>query len=128
MAYDDDNVFAKIIRGELPCNKIFENDHALSFHDIAPQAPVHALVIPKGRYVSMADFAANASAEEQAGLILAIGEATRALGLEESGYRVISNHGRDAHQEVMHLHFHIFGGGRLGPMLEGGPMPPSYRD
>ena len=128
MAYDDDNAFAKIIRGELPCNKIHENEHALSFHDIAPQAPVHALVIPKGRYVSMADFAAGASAEEQASLFRAIGEAARALGLEEGGYRLITNHGQDAHQEVMHLHFHIFGGGRLGPMLEGGPMPPSHRD
>jgi diadenosine tetraphosphate (Ap4A) HIT family hydrolase len=128
MAYDDNNVFAKIIRGELPCNKICENDHALAFHDIAPQAPVHALVIPKGRYVSMADFAANATADENAGLFRAIGEAARALGLEDSGYRVLTNHGRDAHQEVMHLHFHIFGGGRLGPMLEGGPMPPSHRN
>ncbi len=128
MAYDDDNVFAKIIRGEVPCNKIHENDHALSFHDIAPQAPVHALVIPKGRYVSMADFAANASADEHAGLFRAIGETARALGLDDSGYRALTNHGSDAHQEVMHLHFHIFGGGRLGPMLEGGPMPPSHRD
>ncbi len=128
MAYDDDNVFAKIIRGELPCNKIHENDHALSFHDIAPQAPVHALVIPKGRYVSMADFATNASADEHADLNRAIGETARAIGVEESGYRLVANHGRDAHQEVMHLHFHIFGGGRLGPMLEGGPMPPSHRD
>ncbi len=126
--YDDDNVFAKIIRGALPCNKIHENDHALSFHDIAPQAPVHALVIPKGRYVSMVDFAANATADEHAGLFRAIGEAACALGIEDSGYRVLTNHGRDAHQEVMHLHFHIFGGGRLGPMLEGGPMPPSHRD
>lgn len=128
MAYDDDNVFAKIIRGALPCDKIHENDHALSFHDIAPQAPVHALVIPKGRYVSMADFAANASADEHAGLFRAIGETARALGLEDNGYRVLTNHGRDAHQEVMHFHFHLFGGHRLGPMLEGGPMPPSHRD
>ena len=128
MAYDDDNVFAKIIRGELPCNKIHENDHALSFHDIAPQAPVHALVIPKGRYVSMADFATNASADEHVGLNRAIGETARAIGVEESGYRLVANHGRDAHQEVMHLHFHIFGGGRLGPMLDGGPMPPSHRE
>ncbi len=126
--YDDDNVFAKIIRGELPCNKIHENDHALSFHDVAPQAPVHALVIPKGSYVSMADFAVNASAEEQAALFRAIGETARALGLDDGGYRLIANNGSDAHQEVMHLHFHVFGGGRLGPMLEGGPMPPSHRD
>ena len=128
MDYDDNNVFAKIIRGELPCNKVYENEHALSFHDIAPQAPVHALVIPKGRYVSMADFASNASADEQAGLNRAIGEAARVLELEVSGYRLIANHGSDAHQEVMHLHFHIFGGGRLGPMLDGGPMPPSHRE
>ena len=118
----------KIIRGQLPCDKIHENDHALAFRDIAPQAPVHALVIPKGRYVSMADFAAEASADEHADLFRAIGETARALGLVESGYRLITNHGQDAHQEVMHLHFHIFGGGRLGPMLEGGPMPPSHRD
>ena len=128
MDYDDNNVFAKIIRGELPCNKVYENEHALSFHDIAPQAPVHALVIPKGRYVSMADFASNASADEHAGLNRAIGEAARVLELEVSGYRLIANHGSDAHQEVMHLHFHIFGGGRLGPMLDGGPMPPSHRE
>ena len=126
MAYDDRNVFAKIVRGELPCNKIYENDHALSFHDIAPQAPVHALVIPKGRYVSLADFAAQASAEEQAGLIRAIGETAGALGLVEPGYRVLTNHGSDAHQEVMHLHFHIFAGKPLGPMIAGGPMPPSH--
>ena len=127
MDYGDNNVFAMIIRGELPCNKVYENEHALSFHDIAPQAPVHALVIPKGRYVSMADFASNASADEHAGLNRAIGEAARTLGLEVSGYRLIANRGSDAHQEVMHLHFHIFGGGRLGPMLDGGPMPPSHR-
>ena len=128
MDYDDNNVFAKIIRGELPCNKVYENEHALSFHDIAPQAPVHALVIPKGRYVSMDDFASNASADEHAGLNRAIGEAARVLELEVSGYRLIANHGSDAHQEVMHLHFHIFCGGRLGPMLDGGPMPPSHRE
>ncbi|MDE0059780.1 MAG: histidine triad nucleotide-binding protein [Defluviicoccus sp.] len=125
MAYDDGNVFARIVRGEIPCNKIYENDHALSFHDIAPQAPVHALVIPKGRYVSMADFAAAASAEEQSALIRAIGETAEALGLSEPGYRVLANSGADAHQEVMHLHFHVFAGKRLGPMLAGGPMPPS---
>ena len=90
--------------------------------------PVHARVIPKGRYVSMADFAANASADEHAGLFRAIGETARVLGLEDDGYRVLTNHGRDAHQEVMHFHFHLFGGRRLGPMLEGGPMPPSHRD
>ena len=127
MAYDDQNVFARIVRGEIPCNKIYENDHALAFHDIAPQAPVHALVIPKGRYVSMADFAAEASAEEQSDLVRAIGETAEALGLSQPGYRVLANSGADAHQEVMHLHFHIFAGKRLGPMLAGGPMPPSSR-
>ena len=128
MAYDDGNVFARIVRGELPCNKIYENDHALSFHDIAPQAPVHALVIPKGRYVSLVEFAARASGEEQAGLIRAIGETADALGLAQPGYRVLTNNGADAHQEVMHLHFHILAGKRLGPMLAGGPMPPSSGD
>lgn len=125
MAYDDDNVFAKILRGELPCNKILENEHALAFYDIAPQAQVHALVIPKGRYVSMDDFASGASPEEAAGLMRAIGETARELGLTEPGYRVLTNHGRDAHQEVPHLHFHIFGGQKLGIMLPGGRLPPS---
>jgi diadenosine tetraphosphate (Ap4A) HIT family hydrolase len=129
MAYDDDNVFARILRGELPCNKVYEDDHALSFHDINPQAPLHVLVIPKGKYVSLADFSANAPAEAQAGLMRAIGEAARALGLEDDGYRVLTNCGRDSHQEVMHLHFHIFAGRPLGPMLEGGDLPPgtAYR-
>ncbi len=124
MDYDDDNVFAKILRGELPCNKVYEDDHALAFHDINPQAPVHVLVIPKGRYVSMADFTATAGAEEQAGLMRAIGDTARELGLGEGGYRVLANAGRDAHQEVMHLHFHIFAGRPLGPMLEDGALPP----
>lgn len=127
MAYDDQNVFAKILRGELPAKKIYEDDHALAFHDIAPQAPVHALVIPKGAYVSFADFSAKASPEEQAGLIAAIGKTAEALGVVESGYRLLTNHGEDSHQEVMHLHFHIFAGKQLGPMLEGGTMPPSFR-
>ncbi len=124
MAYDDDNVFAKILRGELPCNKAYEDDHALAFHDINPQAPVHVLVIPKGGWVSMDDFSANASAEQQAGLMRAIGNTARALGLAAPGYRVLTNCGRDSHQEVMHLHFHIFAGRPLGPMLEGGNLPP----
>lgn len=127
MAYDDDNVFAKILRGELPCNRIHEDDYALAFHDIAPQAPVHALVIPKGRYVSMDDFTANASDAEQAGLMRAIGIVARQLGVDGAGYRVLTNIGRDGNQEVMHLHFHIFAGQPLGPMLEGGPLPPSMR-
>ena len=125
MAYDDDNVFAKILRGELPCTKIYENDHALAFQDINPQAPIHALVIPKGRYVSIDDFSAKATPEEAAGLFQAIGATAKALGVVESGYRVLTNMGRDAHQEVPHMHFHIFGGKKLGIMIEGGHLPPS---
>ena len=123
MAYDQTNVFAKILRGELPCNKIYEDDHALAFHDIAPQAPVHALVIPKGPYVSMDDFTANASLEEQGGVMRAIGIVARDLGLPDAGYRVLTNTGHNAHQDVLHLHFHIFGGKRLGRMLVDGSEP-----
>jgi diadenosine tetraphosphate (Ap4A) HIT family hydrolase len=123
MAYDDNNVFAKILRGEIPCKKVYEDEHALSFHDINPQAPVHVLVIPKGRFVSMDDFTQNATAAQQAGLMHAVGAVARQLGLENSGYRVLTNIGRDGHQEVPHLHFHIFGGRRLGRMLEGGHPP-----
>ena len=123
MAYDDNNVFAKILRGEIPCKKVYEDAHALAFHDINPQAPVHVLVIPKGKYVSMVDFAASASAAEQAGFMVAVGKTATALGLDEGGYRILANHGANAHQEVPHFHIHIFGGRRLGPMLAGGTMP-----
>ena len=112
-----ETIFSKIIRGEIPCNKVYEDDHTLAFHDINPQAPTHVLVIPKGPYVSMADFSANASAEEQAGLLRAVGEVARKLELEGDGYRILANHGHNAHQEVPHLHIHIFGGRLLGPML-----------
>lgn len=122
--YDDSNIFARILRGELPCNKAHETEHALAFHDINPQAPVHVLVIPKGRYASMDDFCRDASAEEIAGLWRAVGETARALGLAEGGYRILANHGGHAHQEVFHLHIHILGGRPLGPMLEGGDIPP----
>ena len=128
MDYDDNNVFAKILRGELPCNKIYEDDHALAFHDIAPQTPVHALVIPKGPYVSMADFSAKATAEEQAGLMRAIGKTAETLELVADGYRVIANHGRRAHQDVPHLHFHVMAGRALGPLIEGGAPPRSGGD
>lgn len=124
MAYDDGNIFAKILRGEVPCNRIHETDHALAFHDINPQAPVHALVIPKGPYVSMDDFTARASDAEIAGLWRAVGETARILRVDASGYRTLANHGRDSHQEVMHLHIHILGSRPLGPMLEGGSLPP----
>ncbi len=117
MSYDDNNVFARILRGELPCRKVYEDDHALAFHDINPLAPVHVLVIPKGRYVDMSDFTENASDAEIAGFFRAVGRTAERLGLKEGGYRVLSNCGRDANQEVPHLHVHIFGGANLGPML-----------
>jgi histidine triad (HIT) family protein len=116
-AYDSQNIFAKILRGEIPCNKIFEDKWALAFHDINPQAPVHVLVIPKGEYVSMADFAANAPDDLIAGFNRAVGKVAAGLDLNKDGYRILANHGGDAHQEVPHLHFHIFGGKKLGPML-----------
>ncbi|MFQ3666922.1 MAG: histidine triad nucleotide-binding protein [Sphingomonadaceae bacterium] len=115
--YNPDNVFAKILRGEIPCRKVHETEHALAFHDINPQAPVHVLVIPKGAYVSMADFTAQAPAELVAGFFRAVGETARLLGLEEPGYRILANAGANSHQEVPHLHVHIFGGAPLGPML-----------
>lgn len=117
MAYDEMNVFARILRGEIPCKKVYEDEHALAFHDINPLAPVHVLVIPKGAYVSMADFTAKASPEEVAGLFKAVGKVAEMLGLVESGYRFLANAGTDAHQEVPHLHVHLFGGAPLGPML-----------
>ncbi|HET6520051.1 MAG TPA: histidine triad nucleotide-binding protein [Geminicoccaceae bacterium] len=117
MAYDENNVFARILRGELPCDKVYESEHALAFRDINPLTPVHVLVIPKGRYASMDDFSANASPEELAGFFRAVGEVARGLGVDASGYRMLANHGRDANQEVPHFHVHIFGGAPLGPMI-----------
>ena len=125
MSYDDQNVFAKILRGELPCTKVHETDHALAFQDIAPQAKVHVLVIPKGAYTSWDDFSANASTEEHADYVAAIGATARQLGVDASGYRLLANHGRDSHQEVPHLHVHILAGQPLGPMLEDGDLPPN---
>ena len=115
--YDDQNVFAKILRGEIPSRKVYEDDHALAFHDINPQAPVHILVIPKGAYVSWDDFSANASEAEIAGLVRAVGHVAREAGLVAPGYRVLVNTGLEAHQEIPHLHVHIFAGRPLGPML-----------
>ncbi len=115
--YDPENIFAKILRGEIPCNKVFEDDYALAFHDINPQAPVHVLVIPKGDYVSMDDFTASAPEDLIVGFFRAVGEVARGLDLVEPGYRLLANSGADAHQEVAHLHVHIFAGRRLGPML-----------
>lgn len=117
MAYDDGNVFARILRGEIPCSKVYENEHALAFRDIEPQAPVHVLVIPKGRYVSIDDFGTQATPAEQAGFLRAIAETAKQLGVGTDGYRILANHGHDAHQEVPHFHVHIFAGRELGPML-----------
>lgn len=118
MVYDTNNIFAKILRGEIPCKKVFENEFALAFHDINPQAPVHVLVIPKGEYISMADFTANAPAELMTGFFRAVGKVAEDLSLVEPGYRILANAGENAHQEVPHLHIHIFGGRPLGPMLD----------
>jgi diadenosine tetraphosphate (Ap4A) HIT family hydrolase len=115
--YDDSNVFAKILRGEIPSKKLFEDEFALAFHDIAPQAPIHVLVIPKGRFVSLADFSARASAADIAGFWRAVGAVARDLELESPGYRVLTNMGVHAGQEVPHFHVHIFGGRPLGKML-----------
>ncbi|MDP6804079.1 MAG: histidine triad nucleotide-binding protein [Rhodospirillales bacterium] len=117
MAYDSENIFAKILRGEIPCSRVYEDEHALAFNDINPQAPVHVLVIPKGAYESMDDFSANASKAEIAGFFRAVGTVARELALTGAGYRILANHGADARQEVPHFHVHIFGQADLGPML-----------
>ena len=116
-AYDPQNIFARILRGEIPCKRIFEDAHALAFHDIEPRAPVHVLVIPKGPYVSFADFSAHAPDREIAGFFRAVGQVATQLGLDAPGYRLLSNMGADGGQEVPHFHVHLFGGSRLGPML-----------
>ena len=115
--YDDDNIFAKILRGEIPCDKVYEDDRTLAFRDIAPQADTHVLVIPKGRYVSWDDFSARAEDAEIAAFVRAVGEVARQLGLVEPGYRLLANVGRHGGQEVPHLHVHLFGGEPLGPMI-----------
>jgi len=115
--YDEANIFARILRGELPCNKAYEDDFALAFHDIRPQAPVHVLVIPKGPYVSWDDFTAKAQDGEIAGFMRAVGSVTRQLELEGPGYRLMVNMGHDGHQEVPHLHVHIFGGRQFFHMI-----------
>ena len=115
--YDDQNIFAKILRGEIPCDKVHEDEHALAFRDINPQAPTHVLVIPRGAYVSWDDFSERASEAEIAGFVRAVGKVARDLGLVEPGYRLLANVGGDGGQEVPHLHVHLFGGRGLGPML-----------
>ncbi len=116
-SYNAQNIFAKILRGEIPNNTVYEDEWALAFHDINPQAPQHILVIPKGAYVSWDDFSTQASDAEIAGFIRAVGIVAREAGMVETGYRLLANTGFDAHQEVPHLHVHIFSGKALGPML-----------
>ena len=115
--YDDQNIFAKILRGEIPNKTAYEDEFALAFHDISPQAPTHILVIPKGAYVSWDDFSAKASEAEIAGFVRAVGHVARDQGMVEPGYRLLANTGTDSHQEVPHLHVHIFAGRPMGPML-----------
>lgn len=115
--YDANNIFAKILRGEIPCKQVYRDEWALAFHDINPQAPLHILVIPTGPYVSWDDFSARASSDEIAGFIRAVGQVARDAGLVEPGYRLLANIGQHGHQEVPHLHVHIFGGRQMGVML-----------
>ncbi|MDH5773258.1 MAG: histidine triad nucleotide-binding protein [Rhodospirillaceae bacterium] len=117
MAYDQENIFAKILRNEIPCDKVYEDEWALAFNDINPQAPVHTLVIPKGEYVSWDDFSAMATPDEVVGFVRAVGNVAQKLGLNEKGYRLLANIGTYGGQEVPHLHVHLFGGTHLGPML-----------
>ena len=121
MSYDDNNIFAKILRGEIPCNKIYEDNFVLSFHDIKPQKKIHALVIPKGKYIDLDDFSSNASSEEMVGLLKGINKVAKKLGISTEvgkGYRTLANISDHGGQEVPHLHFHIFGGEKVGKMVE----------
>ena len=117
MTYDTENIFAKILRGEIPNTTVYENEHVLAFEDINPQAPVHILIIPKGPYADMADFSTNASEEEQAAFVKSISEVVKIAQLESTGFRAIANTGTDGLQEVPHYHLHILGGRPLGPMV-----------
>lgn len=117
LPYDESNIFARILKGEVPCDKVHEDEYALAFRDVRPQAPTHLLVIPKRAYVSWDDFSARASADEIAGFVRAVGQVAREAGLVAPGYRLLANTGGDAGQEVAHLHVHIFAGRGLGPML-----------
>lgn len=118
-SYDDNNIFARILRGEIPAKKVYEDEYALAFHDIQPRAPIHILVIPKGAYVSWDDFSARAPDAEIAGFVRAVGQVARDNGLVAPGYRLLANTGGHGGQEVPHLHVHLFGGRPLGPMLAG---------
>ena len=121
MSYDDNNIFAKILRGEIPCKKIHEDKYVLAFHDVNPQKKVHVLVIPKGKYVNLDDFSAKASEEEISGLIKGISAVAKKVGVSDEvkggGYRSLVNIGENGGQEVLHLHFHIFGGEKVGKMV-----------
>jgi diadenosine tetraphosphate (Ap4A) HIT family hydrolase len=117
LPYDETNIFARILRGELPSKTVYEDEYALAFHDINPQAPLHILLIPKGAYVSWDDFSARGSDAEIAGFVRAVGQVARDEGLVAPGYRLLANVGFDSHQEIAHLHVHIFAGQPLGPML-----------
>jgi diadenosine tetraphosphate (Ap4A) HIT family hydrolase len=117
MTYDRNNIFARILRGELPCTKVYEDEHVLAFRDIEPQAPTHIVLIPKGEYVSADDFSANAPDAELAGFMRAIARIAKTEGIVEPGYRILSNHGRAARQTVPHFHLHLFAGRDLGAML-----------
>ena len=117
LPYDDGNIFARILRGEIPAKKVYEDEHALAFHDINPRAPVHILVIPKGPYASWDDFSAKAPDAEIAGFVRAVGQVARDNGLVAPGYRLLANTGAHGGQEVAHLHVHLFGGRPLGPMI-----------
>jgi histidine triad (HIT) family protein len=123
MTYDRNNVFARILRGELPCKKVYEDEFALAFHDINPLAPVHVLVVPKGEFVSNADFSANASDAMFAGFWRAVGKVARDLGLEPDGYRIVTNHGPNGGQLVFHFHVHIFGGRSMSHRMGNMPRP-----
>lgn len=120
MAYDPNNIFAKILRGEIPCKKVYENQEVLAFYDIRPQAKIHVLVIPKQPYQSWDDFSIYATPHQMAALMQAVGIIARQLGLDKQGYRVLANNGQDAHQEVPHFHLHLLGGHPLGPILQKG--------
>jgi len=117
LPYDRNNIFAKILRGEIPCKKVYEDGHVLAFDDINPQAPTHILVIPKGEYVSADDFGERATPEEAQAMFRAVSKIARDVGAAAEGYRILANHGINAHQEVPHFHIHIFAGRKLGPML-----------
>ncbi len=123
--YDDANIFARLLRGEIPSKRVYEDEWAVAFHDIAPQAEIHVLVIPRGPYVALSDFVASATEQEIAGFFRAVGTVARQLGLEEPGFRILANMGQHGGQEVPHFHVHLFGGAPLGPMLT---SPPTRHD